>query len=142
MISVYLLLDFFLVDELTSRRVDKEISFFLVNKLTSWQVDKDISLACLRHVIRESQGKANLLVYSLTRQLVYLSTIEEKQISLSTCLLVNSLTIEEKQISLSTRQLVNLFTKKSGSDFGGIQTHDLQNRNLTLYSAKLRSLIV
>ena len=25
------------------------------------------------------------------------------------------------------------------SDFGGIQTHDLQNRNLTLYSAKLRS---
>ena len=25
------------------------------------------------------------------------------------------------------------------SDSGGIQTHDLQNRNLTLYSAKLRS---
>ena len=24
------------------------------------------------------------------------------------------------------------------SDPGGIQTHDLQNRNLTLYSAKLR----
>ena len=24
-------------------------------------------------------------------------------------------------------------------DPGGIQTHDLQNRNLTLYSAKLRS---
>ncbi len=26
-----------------------------------------------------------------------------------------------------------------GSDSGGIQTHDLQNRNLTLYSAKLRN---
>ena len=25
-----------------------------------------------------------------------------------------------------------------GGDLGGIQTHDLQNRNLTLYSAKLR----
>ena len=25
------------------------------------------------------------------------------------------------------------------SDPGGIQTHDLQNRNLTLYSAKLRN---
>ena len=25
------------------------------------------------------------------------------------------------------------------SDSGGIQTHDLQNRNLTLYSAKLRN---
>ncbi len=25
------------------------------------------------------------------------------------------------------------------SDFAGIQTQDLQNRNLTLYSAKLRS---
>ncbi len=25
-------------------------------------------------------------------------------------------------------------------DLGGIQTHDLQNRNLTLYSAKLRDL--
>ena len=27
------------------------------------------------------------------------------------------------------------------SDPDGIQTHDLQNRNLTLYSAKLRSLV-
>ena len=30
--------------------------------------------------------------------------------------------------------------KRGRSDPGGIQTHDLQNRNLTLYSAKLRSL--
>ena len=28
----------------------------------------------------------------------------------------------------------------SSSDPGGIQTHDLQNRNLTLYSAKLQGL--
>ena len=28
------------------------------------------------------------------------------------------------------------------SDSGGIQTHDLQNRNLTLYSAKLPSLVL
>ena len=94
------------------RKPHRFLPIFLVDELTSRRVDKDISLACLRHVIRESQGKANFLVYSLTRQLVYLSTIEEKQISLLTCLLVNSLTIEEKQISLSTRQLVNLFTKK------------------------------
>lgn len=31
--------------------------------------------------------------------------------------------------------------KRGRSDPGGIQTHDLQNRNLTLYSAKLPSLI-
>ncbi len=30
-------------------------------------------------------------------------------------------------------------TWKSFCDQGGIQTHDLQNRNLTLYSAKLPS---
>ena len=30
---------------------------------------------------------------------------------------------------------------RGGCDPGGIQTHDLQNRNLTLYSAKLPSLI-
>ena len=29
----------------------------------------------------------------------------------------------------------------SNGDLDGIQTHDLQNRNLTLYSAKLRSLV-
>lgn len=30
--------------------------------------------------------------------------------------------------------------KKNFSDSDGIQTHDLQNRNLTLYSAELPSL--
>ena len=35
-------------------------------------------------------------------------------------------------------QLTNLKSAALG-DPGGIQTHDLQNRNLTLYSAKLRS---
>ena len=30
----------------------------------------------------------------------------------------------------------------SNGDLDGIQTHDLQNRNLTLYSAKLRGLTI
>ena len=34
-----------------------------------------------------------------------------------------------------------LWRNRRKSDPDGIQTHDLQNRNLTLYSAKLRSLI-
>ena len=39
---------------------------------------------------------------------------------------------------MTVRGLSLLFLKPG--DPGGIQTHDLQNRNLTLYSAKLRSL--
>ena len=35
---------------------------------------------------------------------------------------------------------IYLQLKVSFGDSGGIQTHDLQNRNLTLYSAKLPSL--
>ena len=35
----------------------------------------------------------------------------------------------------------NYKEQKERSDSGGIQTHDLQNRNLTLYSAKLPSLM-
>ena len=37
--------------------------------------------------------------------------------------------------------MCGLYCIPKGSDLGGIQTHDLQNRNLTLYSAKLRDLL-
>ena len=43
-----------------------------------------------------------------------------------------------KRIALD-RYWINVFIFKSFGDSGGIQTHDLQNRNLTFYSAELRS---
>ena len=43
--------------------------------------------------------------------------------------------------SLFHRFFKVLWRNRRKSDPDGIQTHDLQNRNLTLYSAKLRSLI-
>ena len=43
--------------------------------------------------------------------------------------------------SLSALKIKNVQPRKAAppGDSGGIQTHDLQNRNLTLYSAKLRN---
>ena len=43
--------------------------------------------------------------------------------------------------SLFHRFFKVLWRNRRKSDPDGIQTHDLQNRNLTLYSAKLRSLV-
>ena len=47
--------------------------------------------------------------------------------------------IVQKKATLFQNRPHTIYKNIKESDSGGIQTHDLQNRNLTLYSAKLPS---